>query len=179
MSRRHRRHRPPEPRLRKEPTVLTPELQAAWERKLRASGFQDAEDHKPGCEPMLKRWTGGDSSFDRNSHVGAFDQTSLQWAVQRRPLIGSRSAGNRDRHFGALEGRLARAEYYRLVGLFLHDHRFRSRLDKRVWAWHAEGRSGRSIARQLGIPDGRVKRIVRRLAKLMLTPARPDIAKKP
>lgn len=40
----------------------------------------------------------------------------------------------------------AKQNYYRLAGQFTHEHKFKSRRQKRIWQLHADGKSVRQIA---------------------------------
>lgn len=44
-----------------------------------------------------------------------------------------------------------KAEYYRFAGQFLWDHEFKNRLERKIWALHAEGATYREIVERLGI----------------------------
>ena len=58
----------------------------------------------------------------------------------------------------------AQAEYYRRAGLFLHAHRFRSRLERDMWAMHADGRPLRDIDAELEV--GNLRRVHETIARL-------------
>lgn len=40
-------------------------------------------------------------------------------------------------------------EYYRLAGQFLHEHKFKSGIEKKIWELHSEGMSIRNIVKKL------------------------------
>lgn len=40
----------------------------------------------------------------------------------------------------------SKTEYYRLAGWFLHEHKFKSKVEKLIWQLHSEGKSGQVIA---------------------------------
>jgi hypothetical protein len=44
---------------------------------------------------------------------------------------------------------LSKQEYYRLVGHFLHDHKFENKVDKLIWELHSEAISYRKIVSKL------------------------------
>lgn len=67
----------------------------------------------------------------------------------------------------------AAEEYYRLAGHFLHDHKFESSLDLRIWTFHSQGKSVREISRLLKISKIKytkspVHRVIERLKILMV-----------
>lgn len=63
-------------------------------------------------------------------------------------------------------------EYYRIAGHFLHDNRFESKFDKKVWSLHAQGISIRKIVKILKLEKiatyrKEVDETIRRLANKM------------
>lgn len=62
----------------------------------------------------------------------------------------------------------AKAQYFRAAGQFLHSHQFASEYDKTIWDMHANGISGRSIARQLRVNKNTVFELLEALKKEML-----------
>ena len=62
----------------------------------------------------------------------------------------------------------AKVQYFRAAGQFLHSYQFESAYDKTVWDMHANGISGRSIARQLKVNKRVVFAVIERLKKEML-----------
>jgi hypothetical protein len=67
----------------------------------------------------------------------------------------------------------ATAEYYRMAGVFLHDHQFESAIERRIWELHCEGMSHRRIVRELGNRyKHRVLATIGRLRRTMLAGGR-------
>lgn len=62
----------------------------------------------------------------------------------------------------------AQAEYYRLAGVFLHDHRWQTTRDRDVWAAHAAGVPMREIAKRCRTYVRLVHATVGRLRAIML-----------
>ena len=128
-------------------------LQARWDAKLKAAGFEDAEDRRTG---LLKRWSG----------------------IPRGTLSDTPKGRDSCRHVGPLKKgsvrqKLDAATYYRLASLFLHEHSFHTREGRQLWRMHAEGMSIRRIAAVTGKPKIRVWRILRRLKARMLRRPEP------
>jgi hypothetical protein len=63
-----------------------------------------------------------------------------------------------------------RAHYYRMARTFLHDYRFPSARDRRIWALHAEGRSIDRIMGDLRLPHFQVQSAIERTRAAMLAP---------
>ncbi len=63
----------------------------------------------------------------------------------------------------------SKTEYYRLAGMFYHDYKFRSQLDRFLWKHNADGRSSSEIEKILKLKINISRRTVsRRLRKLSL-----------
>jgi hypothetical protein len=52
-------------------------------------------------------------------------------------------------HFYTVDQFNIKQEYYRTAGLFLHEHKFKSAKEKKIWALHSEGLSIRDIIKLL------------------------------
>jgi len=72
--------------------------------------------------------------------------------------------------------------YYRLCGIFLHHHKFETRLDKAIWELHTNGKSFRESANILKkrfhrqkINKDKINGIVDRLVSLMRVTVSSDI----
>lgn len=72
-------------------------------------------------------------------------------------------------------------EYYRRAGIFLHDHKFDSRLEKAIWSLHSEGMSIQKIGHELNLSStngnwkNSVPYILKKLTRIMLdTPIQVD-----
>ena len=68
-------------------------------------------------------------------------------------------------------------EYYRLAGQFLHEHKFKTQVEKKIWELHSEGVSVRNIIKKLrhrGVTAYKdlVHGTIKRLAKEMKEHAR-------
>lgn len=116
-------------------------LKAQWYRKLARAGFNDIETEtgelKKPNRPALRAATA----------IRPFDLSS-----KRHDIVSQLSEA-------------ARREYYRLAGHCLWDKRFESKLDKKVWALHCEGRTlkeiGVTINRSPSAVQSRVTRMRR------------------
>lgn len=67
----------------------------------------------------------------------------------------------------------ATEEYYRLAGQFLHDHKFKTKLEYAVWEMHCEGATIVDTAtalksRNFKCHKNKVNRIIQSLAKVMV-----------
>lgn len=70
-----------------------------------------------------------------------------------------------------------RAEYYRLAGLFLHEHSFESHYEQTIWQLHSEGKSLRYIEEyfprlpflKIKANKETVRKIIQRLVDIMRT----------
>lgn len=62
----------------------------------------------------------------------------------------------------------AKEEYYRLANQFLHDYKFKTALDKKIWKYHASGMSQRLIDKKIGRKIGVSERVIKRLFKCMV-----------
>ncbi len=65
-----------------------------------------------------------------------------------------------------------RAEYFRRARAFVHEHRWRTRGERRIWAMHANGATVEEIERAVELPHARVQRTIERLAAIMRNPER-------
>ncbi len=52
----------------------------------------------------------------------------------------------------------AKAEYYRIAGQFLYDHKFKNAREKLIWTLHAEGLSLREIAARIKATGVRINK---------------------
>lgn len=69
--------------------------------------------------------------------------------------------------------RSAAEEYYRMAGMFLHDHTFEFSRERRIWSMHCEGVGVRDISRKLRVSKiimGRsmISQVLKKLKTLML-----------
>lgn len=131
------------------PRKVSPDLlklQEEWDEKLKRSGFVDAENRKTG---RLKR-SAGSSTLRPSEARGTV------------PLAGRLS------RMASQTSKEATAEYFRLAGVFLHEHPFTSDEDRRIWSAHAEGMSVRGISAALRVSYAQVERAVFRLRATML-----------
>lgn len=63
----------------------------------------------------------------------------------------------------------SKTEYYRLAGMFYHDYKFKSQLDRFLWKHNADGLSSSDIERILKLKKHMSRRTIsRRLKKLTL-----------
>lgn len=62
----------------------------------------------------------------------------------------------------------AKEDYYRLAGQFLHSHKFETPKEQRIWSLHAEGKSIRTIAKELKTYPQKIHAIIQRLSKEMV-----------
>lgn len=62
-----------------------------------------------------------------------------------------------------------RKNYYREASMAVYDHRFSHKLDKTVWALHAEGHTISFIQDNLGLSRGKVQRMINRLKRDIYT----------
>lgn len=69
------------------------------------------------------------------------DEKDLKWAA-------SSSMKQAYTNHGEL-GVESNTEYFRLAGLFLHDHKFESKMEEIIWEYHAQGESVRDISKLL------------------------------
>lgn len=93
-----------------------------WYRVLADAGFKDIETR--------------DETGEMNGPL----KTDKRWNADKRLSFEDVAAGYE-----------SEAEYYRLAGLFLHEHRFPVKEDRSIWELHAEGVPYREIATRLGI----------------------------
>jgi hypothetical protein len=56
------------------------------------------------------------------------------------------------------------SRYYQLAGQMLYEYPFANKMDKAVWALHAEGRTVRDIGKAVGLSVEPVQSIIKRLA---------------
>lgn len=123
-------------------------LKKKWYAKLKREGFNDLEN----TDDSLKSW-------ELSRYYRGADKKFYKTAEER---MGK-----------GLRLSLTKQEYFRLVGHFLHDHKFEDNVQKLVWEYHAEGTSYRKIVKLL--KHRRIKRnlmevffIIRDLKKIML-----------
>lgn len=123
-------------------------LKKIWYKKLKASGFEDIENERG----ELNHYSSSDFFMDHH----LFDRFTHQTKLELKEL--------------SLE---AKASYYRMAGSFLENHTFKTKLDKRIWEYYAEGVSRNEIPALVStakskITLGRVKYTIMRLRKIML-----------
>lgn len=87
-------------------------------------------------------------------------------ALSDRPLIQWHAHYFQQRHTSL--GFSQQEEYYRLAAIWLHDHTFKTKTDKRIWELHAQGVGYRGIAKALKIKMWVVEHSVRHNQALML-----------
>lgn len=68
----------------------------------------------------------------------------------------------------------ARLTYYRLAGQFLHEHEFENKLEHTVWELHSNGVGLPKIDVITGKKTGKCRRIVAKLAALMMQKLKED-----
>lgn len=118
-------------------------LNKKWQAKLEKSGFDDQEQ-----------------LLDKSSTT---KQESDRVVLKTWSINFFRDRFNKTK-YEAIE------TYYRLAGKFLHDHKFVNQTEQTIWMHHSDGLSFRKID-ELVTPGktGRAKRVVKRLATIMLT----------
>lgn len=125
------------------------QLKAKWDKILKDEGLEDIEDSNGN----LKSW----HSF--KFYTSQFSSTNGT-KVQDKLIVNE-----------------AKQEYYRLAEQFLYSHKFKNKLEKSIWALHAEGLSYRDIAKalrpkvKLELNKDNINAIVKRLVPLMLEQA--------
>lgn len=62
-----------------------------------------------------------------------------------------------DRNHNSRIYREARAEYYRRASQALYDNEFSSKMDKTIWALHADGKTHREISEEIGLARNTVR----------------------
>lgn len=122
------------------PTKQFKSLQREWYKKLKATGFEDAEKNEELKEYSSSRLYRGQNNGQEFETVSMLTES--------------------------------KAEYYRLVGYFLYDHKFENWLERRIWKEHADGMSYRETSVMLikdKVKCGRTKvwRILTKLKKQM------------
>lgn len=123
-------------------------LQKKWYDKLKKEGFVDIEQD----EDTLKSWH---SQLFINRHTNFTEKS-----------------GKREAKFDATWF-TSQEEYYRLAGIFLHDHEFKSDIEKLIWELHSAGENKASIYRELVSRNRKVHRegiykIIKTLANIMV-----------
>lgn len=114
-------------------------LQAMWDEKLRASGFEDIEDRRTG---LLKAWSGkgAPNPYGNIQKKGGGRYTSLVWKISQ-------------------------ADYYRFAGHFLHAGKFKNKEHRNIWRLHCEGLSLSAIAKKLGLTQRQARYTVSLIQK--------------
>ena len=83
---------------------------------------------------------------------------------------------NRNRHIDSF---IAQEEYFRLAGQFLHEYKFKSKFEQKIWRMHCEGLGLDEIVTIINTRRERLQRtaislIIKRLSKVMLALVRKN-----
>lgn len=130
-------------------TASLKEQQAYWYKVLKKEGFVDIEDTETGA---LKSWAAQLES----------DGTPKKPKGVR---IGEKPYGI----YSSLVWKESQATYYRMAGHFLHEHKFESVSDMRIWKKHAEGRPMSAISREHRLSLRQVSLRLAKLKKIMFS----------
>ena len=69
--------------------------------------------------------------------------------IERKEGVLKTSSMENVRNLYTVEQFNIKEEYYRLAGQFLHEYKFKTQVDKRIWELHSEGVSVRNIIKKL------------------------------
>jgi len=117
-------------------------LQDKWTKKLKSYGFEDIEDDKG----RLKKWTV--THLNKLLYQGKTEEYTPE-------LTNQRFSSKRD--------------YFALAGQFLHEYKFKTKLQEKIWQLHAEGLSFREIeAKTKSISKTHAALLIGQLVKEML-----------